>query len=195
VGVLAGIVVVAGALTWNRSHVWSSSLALWSDAVEKSPEKPRSHFGLAAAEFSARRYADAIRQYELADSPEYRKDGAFYSNWALALNEVGRLKEGIQMGSKAVQLNPTAPNYDILSRLVAFDGDVPQALELLGKGEKSDPAYVPIYIARGNILLAVDRNAEACAAYQKAWTLDPGNLSAAKGLAVCAAPPRPPGPH
>ena len=193
VAVLAGIVVVAGALTWNRSHVWSSSLALWSDAVEKSPQKPRSHFGLAAAEFSARRYADAIPQYALANSPEYQKDGAFYSNWAMALSEVGRLKEGIQMGRKAVQLNPTAPSYHILSRLVALDGDIPQALELLDKGEKIDAAYVPLYIDRGNILMAINRNAQACAAFQKAWSLDPQNLSAAKGLAVCAAPPRPPG--
>jgi tetratricopeptide (TPR) repeat protein len=188
---LAGIVMIAGALTWNRSQVWSSSLALWSDTVEKSPQKPRGHHGLAAAEFGARRYADAVRQYELANGPEFSKDGAFYANWAFALKQVGRLDDAIQMGRKAVQLSPDAPTYRVLGELVALNGDAPQALELLDKGEKSDPTYVPIHLARGNILLAMDRNAEACAAYERARSLDPQNPSAAKGLAACAGSPLP----
>jgi hypothetical protein len=184
VGVLAGIVVVAGALTWNRSQVWSSSVALWSDAAEKTPQKPRTHFGLGTAEYTAGRYADAVQQYKLAESPEYAKDGTFYRQWALALNGVGRLQEAIGMGRKAVQLDPTAPTYHVLGRLVALSGDVPQALELLDKAEKSDPNYEPVYIDRANILRAIDRNQDACAAFQKAWSLDPGDPSAAKGLAL-----------
>jgi tetratricopeptide (TPR) repeat protein len=181
-------VVVASVLTWNRSQVWASSLALWSDTVEKSPEKPRAHVGLAAAEFSAHRYADAILQYERANGLESDFDGTFYSNWAWALGEVGKRKEAIEMGRKAVQLTPAAYTYQVLSRQVALNGDIPQALELLDKAEKSDPTYEPIYIDRGDILMAIDRNAEACAAFQKARSLEPQDPSAAKGMAVLRCP-------
>ena len=90
------------------------------------------------------------------------------------------------MGRKAVQLSPNAPAYHILSELTALDGDIPQAMELLDKGEKDDPRYVPLYIDRGNILMAMNRNAQACAEFRKASSIDPENWSAAKGLAVCA---------
>ena len=69
--------------TWNRSEVWSNSLALWSDTVEKSPQKARAHLGLASAEFSARRFAQAVPEFELADRLDPHFDGTFYSNWAL----------------------------------------------------------------------------------------------------------------
>jgi tetratricopeptide (TPR) repeat protein len=188
VAALASIVVVAGALTWDRSHVWTNSLALWSDTVEKTPHKPRPHLGLGTAEFTAGRFDDAIREYQLADGPQYAKDGTFYRQWALALLKAGHVKEALAMGQRAVQLDPSAPTYQVAGEAAAYNGDVAQALDLLDKAEKSDPAYEPIYIDRGNILRAVDRNREACAAYQKAWTLDPQDLSAAKGLAVCAGP-------
>ena len=95
-------------------------------------------------------------------------------------------KKRSRWANKAVRLSPTAPTYRILGEAAALDGDIAQALDLLDKGEKSDPAYEPIYIARGNILMALNRNAQACAAFQKAWTLDPQDPSAAKGLALTA---------
>jgi Flp pilus assembly protein TadD len=194
VATLAGIVVVAGALTWNRSQVWSSQVALWSDAVEKTPQKPRTHLGLGTAEFIAGRYGDAIRQYKLAESPQYARDGTFYRQWALALVKAGRFDEAVSMGRKAALLNPTAPTYQVLGEAVALKGDdIREAVDLLGKAQKIDPDYEPVYIDLGNIFSAIDRHQEACAAYQRAWTLDPQDPSAAKGLAVCAGPSGQPG--
>ena len=89
-------------MTWNRSRVWASSIALWSDTVEKSPQKSRPHLGLAAAEFSAHRSADAAVQYDLANRLDPRYDATFYSNWAAALEGAGRHEEAVRMGHKAV---------------------------------------------------------------------------------------------
>jgi tetratricopeptide (TPR) repeat protein len=187
-GVLAGILAVAGVLTWNRSQVWAGSVALWSDAVAKSPQKARPHLGLAAADLSAHRSAEAAVQYELANRLDSHYDATFYANWAAALEGAGRHQEALEMGRKAVQMGPNASTYDALGRIVALNGDIPQALELLEKGEKSDPAYLPIYIDRADILMAVDRNTEACAAFRKARSLDPQNPSAARGLAALHCP-------
>ncbi len=180
---MAAIVLAAGFLTWNRSFVWSSQLALWSDTVEKSPEKTRPHAGLAAADLRAGRYADAVRQYGLVKGPPYDRDGIFLSNFARALDGAGRLKEALPMGRKAMEMTPGAATYSQEAQFLAEDGDAQQALDLLDKAEKFDPAYQPIYIYRGGIMKAFGRKAEACAAFQKAWSLNPKDPSAYKGLA------------
>ena len=181
-GALAAVVLLCGVLTWNRNFVWSSPVALWSDAVEKSPEKARAHFGLAAAQYTAHRYADAVRQYEQIKDTEFQRDGMFYSNWALALEGAGRLNEAIEKGRHAVALSPGAPTYSHLARFLAEDGDWVQALDMLDKAEKAAPTYQPLYIYRGNIFMQTGRRELACTAFQKAWALDPADLSASKGL-------------
>jgi tetratricopeptide (TPR) repeat protein len=180
--VMAAIIVVAGVLTWQRSFVWSSSMALWSDTVRKSPQKSRAHFGLATAEFAARRYGAAAKEYELAQGPEYDREGLFYSNWALALRGAGRLSEAIRVGRKAVELSPTAATFAHQAIYLAEDGDIQPALELLDRAEKADASYEPLYIERGDILMQTGRREQACAAFQRAWTLDPNDPSATKGL-------------
>jgi tetratricopeptide (TPR) repeat protein len=187
---LAALVLLAGILTWNRSFVWSSSLALWSDTAEKSPEKPRAHHGLATADFSAHRYADAVWQYSLVKCADYNCDGIFYSNWALALDFAGRLDEAKKMGRKAIELSPGAATYAPEAKFLAEDGEIAQALQLLDTAEKYNPAYQPTYIYLGDILGQTGHREQACAAFQKAWSLDPKDPSVYKGLAVyaCSAP-------
>ncbi len=187
-GALAAVVLLAGGLTWNRSHVWNNSLALWSDTVEKSPEQARAHFGLATAEYRAHRYAEAVQQYEQARSPEYEKDGMYYANWALALDDSGRLKDAIEKGRKAIEMTPNAITYSQQAMFLAKGGQIDEALQLLQNAEKADPSYVPIYIERGDILLALYRNDAAGEAFEKALSLDPRNVSAAKGLSMLRIP-------
>ena len=188
-GVLAAIVVMAGVMTWNRSQVWNNSLALWTDTVEKSPEKARAHFGLGVADYNAGRYEDAVRQYALVKGPEYANDGGFYSNWALALTNAGHFEQAIQIARKSVQLSPTAANYAQLAECLVFAGQAQPALEMLDRAEKVDSGYEPLYIMRGDILKELGPKDAACAAFRKAQSLDPNDSSAAKGLAMtgCAA--------
>ncbi|HEY3836727.1 MAG TPA: tetratricopeptide repeat protein [Bryobacteraceae bacterium] len=189
---MAAVVLIAGVLTWNRSFAWSSSLALWSDTVEKSPGKSRPHHGLAEAEYGVGRYADAIQQFKQVDCAHYHCDGVFYSNWGLALNGAGQLKEAQQMGRKAIDIHPSAETYGPEAMYLAEDGDTQGALDLLEKAEKLNPNYQPTYIYRGNILGQTGRREAACAAFQKAWTLNPKDASAYKGLGAygCSPPPR-----
>jgi protein O-mannosyl-transferase len=176
--------LIEGVITWNRNFVWTDSLALWSDTVERSPRNTRARFGLAAAQFSAHRYADAIRSYELSQSPEFAKDGFFYSNWALALHGAGKQQEAIRMARKAVALRPNAPTYAHLAMFLAEDGEIEESLQLLEKAEAADWTYEPTYIERGDILMQLGRREPACAAFQKARSLDLNDPSALKGLTL-----------
>jgi tetratricopeptide (TPR) repeat protein len=181
-GALAAIALIAGVLTWNRSFVWSSPLALWSDTVEKSPQQARAHFGLATADYTAHRYADAVHQYELVKGPDYDHNGMFFSNWALALDAAGRNNEAIEMGRKAIALSPSAPTYTQQAVYLAKNGDIAESLDLLDKAEKADASYEPLYINRGNILMQTFHREQACMAFHRALTLEPGDPSAGMGL-------------
>jgi Flp pilus assembly protein TadD len=181
---LCAVLLIEGVITWNRNFVWSNSLTLWADTVEKSPQNTRARFGLAAAQFTAHRYADAIQNYQHLESPEFAKDGFFYNNWALALHAVGKQLDAIRMARKAVALRPGAPTYALLAMFLAEDGDIEESLKLLEKAEVSDWTYEPIYIERGDILMQIGRREPACAAFQKAQSLDPRDPSAVKGLTL-----------
>src|SRR5262249_7559207 len=152
------IVLIAAVMTWNRSEVWSSQVALWSDTVSKSPDKARPHLGLASAYYQANRYADAAREYETAERLGIAQDGLFYTSWATALDGAGRHKEAVEMGAKAVAKGASAYTFALQARLLAEDGNIDEALSLLVKAEQKDSGYEPIYIERGDILMALDRN-------------------------------------
>lgn len=184
---LASVVVLFSAITWNRSAVWSSEMALWSDTVQKTPEQKRAHFGLALAEYKTHRCPESVREYELGSNP-FGNDGLFYSNWALALDCAGRLKEAVEMGRKAIALTPGAATYAIEAVFLAKSGNMTEALELLDKAEKDNPSYVPTYIERGDILMAIDQNGPARAAFEKALALEPGNVPARRALIALTNP-------
>lgn len=90
--ILAVLLVVAGALARERNRVWSSDIALWEDAVAKSPRKYRAHFQLGFAYFRAGRCEDAERHYRIAaglPTPDFR----LYYNWGMAYACLGRTAE------------------------------------------------------------------------------------------------------
>jgi tetratricopeptide (TPR) repeat protein len=92
---LAVLLMVAGALTYHRNRVWGSDIALWEDAVARSPRKSRVHFQLGFAYFRVGRCEDAERHYEIASrlaAPDFR----LYYNWAMAYTCLGRAGEARQ---------------------------------------------------------------------------------------------------
>ena len=60
VATLAGILVLAGFLTYSRNGVWTSDTALWEDSVSKSPMKSRPQFQLAFAYYAQGRCSEAL---------------------------------------------------------------------------------------------------------------------------------------
>jgi Flp pilus assembly protein TadD len=66
---MAAALVIAGVLgvsTAARNQVWQSALALWADASQKAPEKPRIWVNYGTALHFAGRYEDAVKAYDRA---------------------------------------------------------------------------------------------------------------------------------
>ena len=64
--VVAGLVVVFGADTYQRNLIWKDDLSLWSDAVKKSPESYRPHHALGLAYSHSKLYTLALEEYQQA---------------------------------------------------------------------------------------------------------------------------------
>jgi len=106
----AGVAATAAlvALTYARNQVWLTPLALWSDAVRKSPNKARVHVNVGVAYHAEDRLDEAIEHYCAAirldpEIPVAR------DNIEIALEQQGRLDEIIpQVVPKRVDA-PNAP--------------------------------------------------------------------------------------
>ena len=72
---LCAIVMIFSVWTHERNVVWSDEIALWSDCVEKSPEKARTHTNLGSALRRQGKLEEAISHYTkaLEIDPEYEK--------------------------------------------------------------------------------------------------------------------------
>jgi Flp pilus assembly protein TadD len=112
----AGLLLAAvlGAVTWNRNEVWSSEVALWTDAVAKAPAKarPRHNLGVALHRLGRRAEALPLLQDAVRLEPAYAQA---HESLGVALEEAGRTAEAESHLRRAIELDPklAAPWYDL----------------------------------------------------------------------------------
>jgi tetratricopeptide (TPR) repeat protein len=101
------IALVFTAMTISRNPVYADNLALWEDAVKKSPDKARPHFNLGQAYQNVQRMQDAVREYQAALTlkPDIY---AAYSNIAAIYLDQRQLDKGEEVLKKVTTL---APNF------------------------------------------------------------------------------------
>jgi tetratricopeptide (TPR) repeat protein len=182
VGVGAAIIVVCAFLTYQRNQVWASPLALWQDAVEKSPIKYRPRFQLAyQLHYEANRCPDAVKSYELA-SKLGPIDHELLVDWGLALDCAGQQAEAVVKLRQAAMLDNTAHVHTQIAMVFAKQQKYPDALDELTQAEKVDANYDVIYLYRGQIFELQGDRAAARQNYQHALQLNPQNQQAREAL-------------
>jgi protein O-mannosyl-transferase len=99
------IVLFLSGATYARNNVWRSEVALWEDAVRKSPSKVRSRSNLGHFYYEQGRFDEAIREYETAlrlDPDDFK----VYNNLGVVFKAQGRVGEAVNAYRKALILNP-----------------------------------------------------------------------------------------
>jgi tetratricopeptide (TPR) repeat protein len=90
---------------YNRNLIWKTEISLWEDAVKKSPSKPISHYTLGVYYSRAKRYEDALREYNLALKLKPAYPEAYYR-----LGEhyfiLGNTEKSIEKYKIALRINP-----------------------------------------------------------------------------------------
>jgi protein O-mannosyl-transferase len=64
--VLGSVIIVFGLMTISRNMVFADPVAFWKDAAAKSPGKFRPHMNLGFAYHEAKKFPEAVREYEKA---------------------------------------------------------------------------------------------------------------------------------
>lgn len=97
------IIILSGA-TFARNTVWQDKVRLWSDVVNKSPNKARGHNNLGQALGKQGRYSEAIGEFQTAIQlkPDYSNA---YSNLGVMYRRRGYTDEALASYQKALQLD------------------------------------------------------------------------------------------
>lgn len=101
----AALAVVSGAATFKRAGVWTSSLTLWTDTLEKFPSEPAAHLNLAEALAKAGRAGEAEDHYLAILKADPGHNKALYSLGTLYAVG-GRCAAALPLLERALVLDP-----------------------------------------------------------------------------------------
>jgi tetratricopeptide (TPR) repeat protein len=174
---LAGVLVVLGALTYQRNQVWSSSVALWKDAVEGAPGKYRPRFQLAFAYYLENRCGEALREYEQARriGPV---EGRLLANMSLAAECTGDKPRAFALMEEAAKVQASAEVYAALAMLYGKHAEREKAFQALTLAESLNPRLDSVYQYRGNLYFDLGQLDRAAEQYRRALELRPDNEAA-----------------
>jgi tetratricopeptide (TPR) repeat protein len=182
IGILCWLVILFSFWTHERSRVWADSVILWTDCVEKSPNKarPRSNLGRALAENG--RPDEGIIQ--LKEALRLRPDYAVaHNNLGTALEKQGRIDEAIEHYSEAVRLMPGFANAHYnLGVSLHRKRNIDEAIKHYEETLRLNPLHA---LAHNNIGVALEgkgRIEEAKTHYYAALNIDPEYPDAKRNL-------------
>ena len=181
--VLAGIVGLLAVVTFQRSALWSSEIALWSDAVSGSPNKVRPQFQLAFAHYTAGQCAQAVSGFERAAQLQ-KPTNQLLSDWALALDCMGKPDEARAKFEELAKKHPSAYIYSQIAMTYGKQNRLDDALQALDRAAALDPNFDPIYSYRGVVYYKQAEFEKSKTAFERALRLNRDNEAARNGLAL-----------
>jgi tetratricopeptide (TPR) repeat protein len=178
----AAIVAMCTVLTYQRSQVWASPVALWRDAAVKSPRKLRPRFQLASAYYESGNCPQAAETFEAASRLEHPAFDLFV-DWGLALDCAGKWEDAVAKLRQASMLERSAHIQSQIGMLYAKHSQWQEALAALAQAEQIDPNFEMTYVYRGGIFEITGDKVAAASQYQRALGLNPLNQAARDALA------------
>jgi protein O-mannosyl-transferase len=170
-------VLVAAALTWHRSAVWSGPVALWGDSVAKNPSNPRAHLGLGDAFMASNNCQPAVREFTLARSEDPSNEQAVW-NLAEALQCAGQFDRAEPLLQSFANSKPSANTWNQVAFTEAHLGRTDAVFAAIDKALSLDPNNATSYAYRGLAKIAVNNAEGARADVARALDLDPHNPAA-----------------
>jgi tetratricopeptide (TPR) repeat protein len=89
---------------YSRNQVWNDEILLWTDSIEKSPNKARPYVNLGLAYLNSGDYKKAfeVTQKSIQLDP---KTAAAYQNLSIIYEKWDNLEQAVRMGQKALELD------------------------------------------------------------------------------------------
>jgi len=151
--VFLGVVLLFAAGTTARNRVWSSDMALWSDAVAKAPGAYLAHANLGTAYHAEGELERAVAEYREAISL-FPGEAAIRADLGAALTSLGRYDEArAELEAAMRTFERYAPAHLKYGILLATTGDLDGARTAYERAIELVPSYVEARVNLG-ILLA-----------------------------------------
>jgi Flp pilus assembly protein TadD len=181
VGILT-VLVLAG-LTVRRNLDYVSKVAIWQDAVNKSPNNPRAHYDLGVALEEVDKIPDA--------TAEYRQAVQLNPNYAEALNNLGHLlsttgrpADAVEYLQRAIRIQPNlATAHNLLGYALALQGNVQEAVSQWHTALSLKPDYAEPHTNLGMVLVQEGKLPEAIVEWKQALQCDPNAAEPNNNLA------------
>lgn len=179
---IASLALLAyGAVTYQRNFVWGDPIALWEDAVAKSPNKARPRFQLAYADFEEQKYSESAKNYQLA-SKLGPVDDQLLTDWALALDGNGQHEAALEKLRQAASMNNTAHIHTQIAVVYAKQKQYEKARAELMLALQIESTNDLAIAYLGSVEEAEGNNVNARAYYLKALHQNPNNVLARAGI-------------
>jgi tetratricopeptide (TPR) repeat protein len=184
----AGIVCAAGIVlslwTYERNQVWRDEITLWSDCVQKSPQKPRPHNNLAVALIQQGKLDEAIAHYSeaLRIKPDYAEA---HFNLGVGLSRQGKFEEAVYHLSEMLRLKPEhAGAHNNLGTILHEQGKLNAAISHYNEALRVNPEYPRAHYNLGVALNSAGKTNEAINHYNEALRANPLHAKAHYNLGL-----------
>jgi len=180
----AGLLLILGLASWQRTGVFKSEEILWSDTLAKNPDCWLGYNNLGNALLQKGQLGEAIAQLQRALQiyPDYA-DGHY--NLGVAFVREGKLDDAIAQYQKALEINPNyAEAHNNLGNTLFRKGQLAEAVAQYQIAVKINPKYAE---AHGNLGAAFFREGaldDAIAQFQKALEINPNYAEAHTNLGL-----------
>src|SRR5579863_530442 len=176
------VLIVMTVLTYQRSAVWGSEMALWTDTVAKSPKKLRPRLQLADAYYQRSRFAEAAENYEEAARlapPDY----LLLVNYGLALDRGGHYEDALAKLRQATSLEYDSQAWALIGQVYGQQRKTDEAFQALDQAERINPGFELTYEIRGNVYeFDLGNKTSAADQYKRALQIDPYNDAVRQAL-------------
>jgi len=172
------IIILYSVLSYNRNLVWKDELALWDDAVKKSPKKARPYQGRGKAYHEKGEIDRAISDYNRAI--EINPNIAYvYYDLGNLYSEKHELEKAVSNYYKAIEIKSDfAEAYNNIGNIYVRKNDLDKAILNYTKAIEIKPVLIEAYTNRGYIYQIKGNLNEAISDYTRAIEID-GYLASA----------------
>jgi tetratricopeptide (TPR) repeat protein len=174
----AGVLLIVGIASWQRTWVFKTEDALWTDTLAKNPNSWAAHNNLANVFIEKGQVDDAMVQYQkaLEVNPNYAEA---LNNLGLALFRKGWVDDAVAQFQKALAINS---NYVLahnnLGLALVQRGQVDDAVAHYRKALEIKPDFAEAHSNLGVALLQKGQLDDAVAHYQRALEISPDSPEA-----------------
>ncbi|HUB67103.1 MAG TPA: tetratricopeptide repeat protein [Candidatus Methylacidiphilales bacterium] len=174
----AGLLLILGAASWQRSWVYRNSVTLWSDTLAKNPAcgEAYNNLGAALSRQGQLDKATALFQKALKINP---KDARAYFNLGDVLFKKGEMDAAAVQFQKTLEVDPAYAEACVNLGTIFFkEGQTDEAIAQYQRALQINPHLTGAYDNFGKILSQTGQPDQAMIEYQKALEINPNYAQA-----------------